>query len=69
MITGRRYGGGDALAAGIVDQVADEDGVREAALDLARPLVAKAGPNLAGIKAGMYGPVLQALRGADPLLG
>jgi enoyl-CoA hydratase/carnithine racemase len=69
MITGRRYGGCDALAAGIVDQVADEDRMRAAALDLARPHVAKAGPNLAGIKTGMYGPVLEALRGADPLLG
>jgi len=69
MITGRRYGGGDALAAGIVDRVADEDGVRECALGLARPHVAKAGPNLAGIKAGMYGPVLEALRTPDPLLG
>lgn len=69
MITGRRYGGGDALAAGIVDRVADEDGVRECALGLARPHVAKAGANLAGIKAGMYGPVLEALRTPDPLLG
>jgi threonine/homoserine/homoserine lactone efflux protein len=67
MITGRRYGGGDALAAGIVDQVAAEDRVREAALELARPHAAKAGPNLAGIRAGMYGPVLEALRRADPL--
>ena len=67
MITGRRYGGGDALAAGIVDQVADEDRVREAALELARPHVAKAGPNLTGIRTGMYRPVLEALSRADPL--
>ena len=69
MITGRRYGGGDALAAGIVDEVADEDRVRDSALELARPQVAKAGPNLAAIKIGMYGPVLDALRSPDPLPG
>jgi enoyl-CoA hydratase/carnithine racemase len=69
MITGRRYGGGDALAVGIVDQVADEDRVRESALGLARPHVAKAGHNLAAIKVGMYGPVLDALRSPDPVLG
>ena len=69
MVTGRRYGGGDALAAGIVDQVADEDRVRESALELARHHVAKAGPNLAAIKVGMYGPVLDALRSPDPMLG
>ena len=67
MVTGRRYGGGDALAAGIVDRVADEDRVRETALELAQPHVAKAGPNLAAIKTGMYGPVLDALRSPDPL--
>jgi hypothetical protein len=43
--------------------------VRESGLDLARPHVAKAGPNLAAIKAGMYGAVLDALRSRDPLLG
>ncbi|HVD28605.1 MAG TPA: enoyl-CoA hydratase/isomerase family protein, partial [Mycobacteriales bacterium] len=69
MVTGRRYGGGDAQAAGIVDQVADEDRVRESALELARHHVAKAGPNLAAIKVGMYGPVLDALRSPDPMLG
>jgi Delta3-Delta2-enoyl-CoA isomerase len=67
MVTGRRYGGGDALAAGIVDRVADGDRVRETALELTQPHVAKAGPNLAAIKTGMYGPVLDALRSPDPL--
>jgi enoyl-CoA hydratase/carnithine racemase len=69
MITGRRYGGGDALAAGIVDQVADEGQVRESALELARPLAAKAGSNLAAIRTGMYGPVLDALRGPYQIPG
>jgi enoyl-CoA hydratase/carnithine racemase len=69
MVTGRRYGGDDALAAGIVDHVAPEDRVRASALELARQHAAKAGPNLAAIKAGMYGPVLAALRAQDPLVG
>jgi enoyl-CoA hydratase/carnithine racemase len=61
MTTGRRYGGSDALAAGIVDAVADEDQVLPAALDLARPLAGKHGPTLGAIKRGMYGPALEAL--------
>jgi enoyl-CoA hydratase/carnithine racemase len=61
MVTARRYGGTDARAAGIVDHAAGEDAVRPAAEDLARSLAAKAGPNLAAIKYGMYGPAVRAL--------
>jgi enoyl-CoA hydratase/carnithine racemase len=61
MVTARRYGGTDARAAGIVDHVAGDDAVRPAAEDLARSLAAKAGPNLAAIKNGMYGPAVRAL--------
>ncbi|NRQ40627.1 enoyl-CoA hydratase/isomerase family protein [Nonomuraea sp. NN258] len=69
MISARRYGGHDALAAGIVDATADEGGVRAAAIDLARPHAPKAGPTLATIKTRMYGPVLAALRDRDVPLG
>ncbi|WP_163511913.1 enoyl-CoA hydratase-related protein [Fodinicola acaciae] len=62
MTTGRRYGGTDALAAGIVDEVAGEGEVLAKALELARPLAAKAGPTLGAIKAQMYGPTLATLR-------
>jgi enoyl-CoA hydratase/carnithine racemase len=62
MTTGRRYGGTDALAAGIVDEVADEGEVLAKAVELARPLAAKAGPTLGAIKAQMYGPTLATLR-------
>jgi enoyl-CoA hydratase/carnithine racemase len=62
MTTGRRYGGGDALAAGIVDAVAHADDVLSTALELAEPLTAKAGPTLGTIKERMYPEVLRALR-------
>ncbi|MEU8827483.1 enoyl-CoA hydratase-related protein [Streptomyces sp. NPDC048636] len=69
MTTGRRYGGHDALAAAIADRTADADGVREAAIEIARPLAAKAGPTLGQIKARMYGPAVEALRQRDIPLG
>ncbi len=62
MTTGRRYGGTDALSAGIVDAVAHEDDVISAALEMARPLAGKAGPTLATIKERMYPVALSALR-------
>ena len=68
MTTGRRYGGADALAAGIVDAVADEAGLLAAALEIARPLAAKAGPTLATIKQRMYPEAIATLGEADNLL-
>jgi Delta3-Delta2-enoyl-CoA isomerase len=65
MTTGRRYGGGDALAASIVDAVAHEDDVLPTALELARPLAVKAGPTLGTIKERMYPQALAALRNPD----
>jgi Delta3-Delta2-enoyl-CoA isomerase len=62
MTTARRYGGGDALAAGIVDSAVAEDAVRSTAVDLAAVQAGKAGPTLATIKARMYAPVLDLLR-------
>ncbi|MGW3032984.1 enoyl-CoA hydratase-related protein [Streptomyces sp. NPDC001178] len=68
MVTARRYGGHDALAAGIVDHAVDEDAVRTTALALAQPLAAKAGDTLATIRTRMYAPALAALRDtANPL--
>jgi Delta3-Delta2-enoyl-CoA isomerase len=61
MTTARRYGGADALAAGIVDAVAGEGEVLSAALEIARPLAAKDGATLSAIKRGMYGPAVEAL--------
>ncbi|HEY4020378.1 MAG TPA: enoyl-CoA hydratase-related protein [Pseudonocardiaceae bacterium] len=68
MTTGRRYGGADALAAGIVDRAVAEDAVRATALDIAGANTAKAGPTLGAIKARMYAPVLDTLRDkANPM--
>ena len=62
MTTGRRYGGEQALAAGIVEAVADADHVLAAAIDLARPLAAKATPVRTRIKEALYAEALTALR-------
>jgi enoyl-CoA hydratase/carnithine racemase len=69
MTTGRRYGGTDALSAGIVDAVAGEDAVRGAALETARPLAGKHGETLAAVKRGMYGPAVEALAIPQPSAG
>ncbi|MGH3376628.1 MAG: enoyl-CoA hydratase-related protein [Actinoallomurus sp.] len=61
MVTGRRYGGEDATAAGIVHDVAAEADVVPAAISLAAPLAAKDGATIAKIRMNMYGPVLEVL--------
>ena len=58
MITARRYGGHDALAAGLVDAVGDEDGLLADAVERARPLAAKNGATMKLIKARMYAAAL-----------
>ena len=62
MTTARRYGGSDALAAGIVDRAVEEDAVRSSAMEIAAAQAGKAGTTLATIKARMYAPVLGLLR-------
>jgi Delta3-Delta2-enoyl-CoA isomerase len=61
MVTGRRFGGEDAMAAGIVDRAVPESEVTAAALALAAPLAAKDGATMAKIRQGIYRPVLDAL--------
>ncbi|MEN0138502.1 MAG: enoyl-CoA hydratase/isomerase family protein [Rhodococcus sp. (in: high G+C Gram-positive bacteria)] len=61
MTTGRRYGGSDALAAGIVDQIEEGDAVLAAAVTRAAALTATRGANLAGIKRGIHHDALAAL--------
>jgi enoyl-CoA hydratase/carnithine racemase len=65
MTTARRYGGREALEAGIVDVVAHEDDVVTSAIEMARQLVGNAGPTLGTIKARMYAEALAALRDTD----
>jgi enoyl-CoA hydratase/carnithine racemase len=57
MTTGHRYGGTDAAAAGIVTTAVGAADVIPAALDIARPLAAKAGATLGTIKARMFADV------------
>ena len=59
--TGRRYGGVDALAAGIVEHTAPEALVLPRAIEIAAPLATKAHPVMSALKAGMYPHVLEAL--------
>lgn len=65
MTTGRRYGGAEAVEAGIVDQAVAEDAVLSTAVEIASGLAGKAGETLRTIKARMYGPALDSLRAAD----
>lgn len=61
MTTGRRYGGADALAAGIVDQIEMGEDLLSAAIARVAPLAALRGSNLGGIKAGIHAELLEAL--------
>jgi enoyl-CoA hydratase/carnithine racemase len=63
VVTGRRYGGPDALAAGIVNQVTSEDEVLPQSIKLAAELAGKHRPTLAEHKRLMYGEATMALLG------
>lgn len=65
MTTGRRYGGPQALAAGVVDAVAGEDEVLAVAVRRAAELATTASPVLGTIKTRMYASVLAELRDAN----
>lgn len=69
MTTGRRYGGTDALAAGIVDEAVGEDEVLARAVARAGALTDKRGDTLAAIKTTMYSATLRALTDSVPTLG
>jgi Delta3-Delta2-enoyl-CoA isomerase len=61
LVTGRRYGGPDALAAGIVHQVAAEDEVVPQATKMASDLAAKDRRTLSEHKRLLHGEVIRAL--------
>jgi Delta3-Delta2-enoyl-CoA isomerase len=61
MVFGKRYGGHDALAAGLVDEVADEQRVVAAAVERAAALAAKPRATVQAIKRGLYADALAAL--------
>jgi enoyl-CoA hydratase/carnithine racemase len=64
MTTGRRYSGPEAVAAGIVDEVAPVDDVRPRAIALASALAEKHADTLRAIKRGMYADAIDLLTGA-----
>lgn len=66
MTTGHRYGGVDALAAGIVDEAVTEQEVLARAVARAGALAGKRGTTLAAIKTTMYSPALRALADTTP---
>jgi Delta3-Delta2-enoyl-CoA isomerase len=61
LLTGRRYGGDDARAAGFVDAVATEDALLEVAVGLVRDLAGKAPATVAAIKAQQHRAALAVL--------
>jgi len=63
MTTGRRYGGADAEAIGLVTASAPEDKVTSAAVDLVTPWTGKDPGTLQAIKSTMFATVMAALRG------
>jgi enoyl-CoA hydratase/carnithine racemase len=65
MTTGRRYGGEEAHAAGIVAGVGAEDEILDIAVARAQERAAKAGPTMGAIKARLYGEVIEALTGPN----
>jgi enoyl-CoA hydratase/carnithine racemase len=65
MTTGRRYGGPDALAAGLVDLAVPDVEVLTKAIELVRPLAEKDPGTLGAIKATMYAEAIAALQTAS----
>jgi Delta3-Delta2-enoyl-CoA isomerase len=61
VLTGRRFGGPEALAAGLVHRVASEDGVLPQAIKLASDLAGKDSRTVAQHKRLLYGSAISAL--------
>ncbi|RIL07243.1 MAG: enoyl-CoA hydratase [Proteobacteria bacterium] len=61
IVTGRRYGGADALARGIVDEAVAEAEVLPRAIERARELAGKDPATLAALKRGLYAGALAVL--------
>lgn len=62
IVSGRRYGGTDALAAGIVEHAVAEAEVLPRAVEIAAALAGKAGETMRALKEGLYPRALTALR-------
>lgn len=66
LITGKRYGGRDALRRGLVDAVADADGVVPAATAWAAALAGKSQVAMSGLKQNLHGSVIAMLPHGRP---
>ena len=66
MTTGRRYGGSDALAAGLVDATASAEALTTKAIDIVAPIGPKNPGTLGSIKSTMFASVVTALRTERP---
>jgi enoyl-CoA hydratase/carnithine racemase len=62
MVTARRYGGGDAAAAGIVDEAVEEDQVLPRAIERAAALAGKDTTTMATIKQRLYARAIAVLQ-------
>ena len=63
VVTGRRYGGADALSRGIVDHAVGEAEVLPCAIAIAQEGSGKHAATLAALKSGLYAETLRTLRG------
>ena len=63
IVTGRRYGGTDAVAAGIVDRAVAEDAVLATAIEMAAAIADKDRETMRTIKSGLHGDVMALLGG------
>lgn len=61
MLTGKRFGGHDAVTAGIADSAVDGDQVLASAVERAGALAATRGDNLVGMKKSIHADTLEAL--------
>ncbi|PBC43611.1 enoyl-CoA hydratase [Rhodococcus sp. ACPA4] len=66
MTTGRRYGGSDALAAGLVDATASAEALTTKAIDIVAPIGPKNPGTLGSIKSTMFASVVTALHTERP---
>jgi enoyl-CoA hydratase/carnithine racemase len=66
LLTGRRYSAPEALAGGLVHEIAPENEVLERALALAGSLADKDSATVGALKQGLFAPALAALEAALP---
>jgi len=67
IVTGRRYGGAEALSRGVADEIASESELLPRAIALAAELAAKDPATLAALKRGLHAETLRVLEGPEGL--